>query len=95
MLRLNTPPRKLFGVRRLQLWATGDVSADVQSFLAKHQITQVTQPPYSPDLVPYDFWLLPELKSPLKGKRFQIVHEIEEDMMGLLMAIPAKDFAVF
>ena len=24
----------------------------VQSFLAKHQITQVTQPPYSTDLVP-------------------------------------------
>ena len=29
----------------------------VQSFLAQHQITQVTQPPYSPDLVSCDFWL--------------------------------------
>ena len=27
----------------------------VQSFLVKHQITQVTLPPYSPDLVPCDF----------------------------------------
>ena len=25
------------------------------SFLVKHQITQVTQPPYGPDLVPCDF----------------------------------------
>ena len=32
------------------------------SFLAKHQITQVTQPRYSPDLVPCDFWLFPKLK---------------------------------
>ena len=42
----------------------------MQSFLVKHQITQVTQPLYSPDLVPCDFWLFPKLKSPLKGKRF-------------------------
>ena len=28
----------------------------------KHQITQVTQPPYSPDRVPCDFWLFPKSK---------------------------------
>ena len=42
-------------------------------FLAKYWITWVTQPHYSPDLVPCDFWLLPKLKSPLKGKIFQTV----------------------
>ena len=50
--------------------------------LVKHQITQVTQPCYSPDLVPCDFWLFPKLKSPLKGERFQTVHEIQENMTG-------------
>ena len=64
----------------------------VQSLLAKHQITQVTQPPYSPDLVPYNFWLFPKLKSPLKGKRFQTINEIQKNMTGKLMAIPVKDF---
>ena len=59
----------------------------VQNFLAKHQITQVTQPHYSPDLVPCDFWLSPKLKSPLKGKRFQTIDEIQENTMGQLMAI--------
>ena len=54
-------------------------------FLAKHQITQVTQHPYSPDLAPCNFWLTPKLKSPLKEKRFQTVHEIQEHMMGQLM----------
>ena len=42
----------------------------VQS-LAKHQITQETQIPYSPDLEPCNFWLFSKLKSPLKWKRFQ------------------------
>ena len=56
-------------------------------FFAKHQITQVTwfllQP--SQDVVPRNFWLFPKLKSPLKGKRFQTINEIQENTM--LMAI--------
>ena len=61
----------------------------VQDFLAKQQITQVTQPLYSPDLVPCDFWLYPKLKSPLKGKRFQTMDEIpwEENTTGQLIVI--------
>ena len=53
----------------------------------KHQITQVTQPPYSPDLTSCNFWLFPKLKSPLKGKRFQTIDEIQENIMGQLMVI--------
>ena len=48
----------------------------------KHHITQVTQPPYSPDLAPCNYWLSPKLKSLLKGKRFQTILEIQENMMG-------------
>ena len=59
----------------------------MQSFLVKHQITQVTQTHYSPDLVPYDFWLFLKLKSPLKGKKFQTIDEIQENTMGQLMVI--------
>ena len=51
-------------------------------FWGDHQITQVTQPPYSPDLVLCHFWLFPKLKSPLKGKRFQTIDEIQENMTG-------------
>jgi len=29
----------------------------------------VCQQPYSPDLVPCDFWVFPKLKSPLKVRR--------------------------
>ena len=59
----------------------------MQSFLVKHQITQVTQCPYSPDLVPCDFWLSPKLKSPLKGKKFESTDEIQGNTTGQLMVI--------
>ena len=55
------------------------------SFSVKHQITQVTQPhtPHSsPDLAACNFWLFPKLQSPLKGKRFQTVDEIQEYKTG-------------
>ena len=59
----------------------------LQSVLMKHQTTEVTQPQYSPDLLPWDFWLFQKLKSPLKGKRFQTLDEIQENMTGQLMVI--------
>ena len=94
-LSLNILPQKTLGYfRRLQLWAIGShdnecphVSCLMLRFLVKHQITQVTQPHYSPDLALCDFWLFPKLKSPLKGKRFQTVNEIQKNMMGQLMGI--------
>jgi hypothetical protein len=65
----------------------------VQGSLAKHCITQVCQPPYSPDLAPCNFWLFPKLKLPLKGKRFQTVDEIKEKVTWQLIAILKEDFA--
>ena len=50
--------------------------------LEKHQITQVIQASYSPDLAPSDFGLFPKLKSSVKGKGFQTVYEIQENTMG-------------
>ena len=96
MSSLNIPPWKLFRwFIRLQLWATGDgqlhhdnyTHSCLMCFFGKNQIIQVTQPPYSPDLVPCDFWLFPKLKSLLKGKGFQTVDETQENMMGQLMVI--------
>ena len=43
-------------------------------------------PRYSQGLAPSDFWLFPKLKSPLKGKRFQTMDEIQENTTGQLMA---------
>ena len=43
--------------------------------------------PLQPRFGTCDFWLFPKLKSPLKGKRFQTIDEIQENMMGQLMAM--------
>ena len=59
----------------------------MQSFSEKHKIIQVTQSPYNPDFVPCDFWLSSKLKSPLKGKRFQITDETQENTIGQLIVI--------
>ena len=44
-------------------------------------------PPYSPDLAHCDFCFFPKLKLPLKGKRFQTIDAIQENMTGQLMEI--------
>jgi hypothetical protein len=36
-------------------------------------------PPYSPDLAPTDFWLLPKFKIALKEKRFSDVEDIKSE----------------
>ncbi|KAJ4445099.1 hypothetical protein ANN_06898 [Periplaneta americana] len=64
----------------------------IHTFLAKHGITTVRQPPYSPDLAPCDFWLFPKLKTPLKGSRFGSREEIMRNAMMELNTIPKEDF---
>jgi len=39
-------------------------------FLVKHNILSLPQPPYSPDLAPCDFFLFPQQKKTMKGRRF-------------------------
>lgn len=64
----------------------------VQQFLAKHQIAQVQQPPYSPDLAPCDFFLFPKVKKVMKGRRFDDVDDIKTNTTKELQAIPKEDF---
>ncbi|KAJ4439803.1 hypothetical protein ANN_07931 [Periplaneta americana] len=64
----------------------------IHTFLAKHGITTVRQPPYSPDLAPCDFWLFPKLKTPLKGSRFESREEIMRNATRELNTIPKEDF---
>jgi transposase len=60
--------------------------------LAKHQISAVPHPPYSPDLAPADFFLFPKLKITLKGHNFQTIEEIQENATRDLRAITESAF---
>jgi transposase len=58
--------------------ATAHKMLSVKQFLAKKSITEMEHPPYSPDLVPNDFWFFPKIKSALKGRRLQNTENIKK-----------------
>jgi hypothetical protein len=53
----------------------------VMSKLDKHHNARLSDPPYSPDLNPYHFWLFGMLKGILKDREFHSHDEIEEVTM--------------
>ena len=59
----------------------------IQTFLVKNNMPLVRQAPYSTDLAPRDFWLLPKLKLTLKGRRFQFredsMKKLTEELQGI------------
>jgi hypothetical protein len=61
--------------------------------LAKQGITILCHPPYTPDLVPADFFLFPELKIMVKGTRLKVVLLIQLAVMRELKAIQEDSFS--
>jgi len=72
--------------------APSHASLFIRSYLAKHQTSVVPHPPYSPDLATAHFILFPKLKTILKGRRFQIVEEIQENATSKLRAVTESAF---
>lgn len=75
--------------KRRQLWQDGNWclqhdnapahrSLVVVDYFAKHQITVLPHPPYSPDLAPNDFALYPAIKKAIKGHRYGDLDEVEQ-----------------
>jgi histone-lysine N-methyltransferase SETMAR len=48
--------------------------------------------PYSPDLSPPDFFLLPEMRSTLKRRRYEDTEDIERNVTNELLALHANEF---
>jgi hypothetical protein len=53
-----------------------------------------SNPPYSPDLAPCDFALLPNLKMKQKGRRFETVSDLQRESQAGLDGIKENDFHV-
>ena len=51
-------------------------------------IKTVAQPPYSPDLAPSDFWLLPKLR----GCRYEAIEEMKEAVTKVINTLTQEDF---
>jgi hypothetical protein len=59
-------------------------SVVVQQFLAEKSIPIFTQPLYSPDLSPGNFWPFATLKMGLKGTRFVTMEDIKSNVVAEL-----------
>jgi len=81
--------------KRPEMWSSSDwfchhdnapanTALSVQEFLAKHNMTAIPDPPYSPDLAPCDFFLFPHMKGQMKGKRFVDASEVKKKNAGNL-----------
>jgi hypothetical protein len=69
--------------------APSHTSLIVQQFLAEKNTPVITQPPYSPDLAPSDFWLF---SMALKGTRFATMEDIKSNATAELRKIPKEVF---
>jgi transposase len=59
----------------------------MRKFLASKQITVLEHPPYSPDLAPSDYFLLPKIKEILKGRHFDDFDDIRSNTKAALQTI--------
>jgi histone-lysine N-methyltransferase SETMAR len=67
-------------------------SVTTNAFLTKHNIPLLPHPPYSPDLAPCDFFLFPQLKKTMKGRRFDDIEQIQANATRQMRAIPQSDY---
>jgi transposase len=64
----------------------------VQQFLAEKNIPVITQPQFSPDLAPHEFWLMPTLKIGLRRAFFATMEDIKSNATAELWKIPKEAF---
>jgi transposase len=63
----------------------------VKQFLANKNITVLEHPPYSPDLLPCNFYLFPKIKSGLKGTHFVSVEHVKAKTKEILNSLMEPD----
>jgi len=72
--------------------APAHTAHSIQVFLTGHYIPVIQQPSCSPDMAPRDFWLFPQLKTALKGKRFEDIDAVNKNSMRTPNTIPKDSF---
>jgi len=72
--------------------APAHTAHSIQVFLANCAIPVIQKPPYSADMAPCDFWLFPQLKIVMKGKRFEDIDAIKKNATSMLNTISKDSF---
>ena len=64
----------------------------IHEFLAKKRIKLLSNPPFSPNLIPADYFLFPKLKKELAG--FTMTQEeFKKEWEGVLRRVSREEFA--
>jgi histone-lysine N-methyltransferase SETMAR len=75
------------GVLILHDNARSHASGAVSEILEKYGWQVLSHPPYSPDMSPPEFQLLPKLKKPLREKRFRSIEEVSNEVTRVIRRI--------
>ncbi|UYV79805.1 hypothetical protein LAZ67_18000711 [Cordylochernes scorpioides] len=95
--------REAIRKKRPEKWTNGDwilhhdnarphTAHLMTTLLAKCGTQILSQPPYSPDIAPNDFFLFPKLKAVLKGRHFDTRDDIIEKSPLALKSIPKEAY---
>jgi histone-lysine N-methyltransferase SETMAR len=91
-LRRQRPKTGVRGILLHHDNAPAHTAAQTLDFLHDEGVQLVTHPLYSPDLAPSDFYLFPELKKHLRGKRYSSAEEAVSAMNDVLKVVPKESF---
>jgi transposase len=71
-------------------------SKAIEQFITENHIGRVPHPPYSPDLIPSNFWLFGHVKTSLVGQTFDEPEQLLEAITEVLNEIqPLEVVSVF
>ena len=73
--------------------APAHTAGRTKEFLRQSGLEMIEHPPYSPDLAPCDFWLFPNLKRHLKGRRFESESELIAAFLEAVECIPVSSYS--
>ena len=67
-------------------------SKTVTKYLKQERVNILPHPPYSPDLTPCDFFLLPKIKKELKNKKYNKVENFARAVQAITSSIPKEEY---
>ncbi|CAH1988644.1 unnamed protein product [Acanthoscelides obtectus] len=72
--------------------ASSHTAQETRQYLTEENVELLDHPPYSPDLIPNDFFTFPKIKNTLRGQRFQSPEEAVDAFKYAVLDLPANEW---
>ncbi|CAH1973101.1 unnamed protein product [Acanthoscelides obtectus] len=93
--KVITELRKINPERRIILhqdYASSHAAQKTRQYLTEENVELLDHPPYSPDLIPNDFFTFPKIKNRLRGQRLQSPEEAVDAFKNAVLYLPANEW---